>query len=713
MITWTNNSSNQNNLWDKNDQATWTVTDNDDITTGTIPDWIKSGDYDDKPQFYFADARERTMMVNDYDQQNPGDVYRGNGTVDYSSDVLTISETLDLELNNWTVQVTQTTGPGVFRWPGWGAMTVRWADPGCHAWDLNEGDQTHLIMRTVELSGADGFDTVDELDQTVAGEYQVTYQLGATSMTRQVQVLDTDPCARFTVTRVIDSAGNSVLNITTVTPDTRVWIQETTDSTLDIRGVVRPIADDEYDYLFIASGEGVAGSGRLIFDGGFPKYYNEHWDDAYLTDLYHEDVPGQFPFLANCIEYSTTRDQNTRTNRVCYLNDRDRNQYYGVYPLGAPDSNISEDGFQHSLNGVCEATGRTMSYFQDVDGSTIDPDTGETSTTVFNGNGHRDWIEASTWTADQYQSYFEQFDVVLWFGTAVADWLNTLGGTDSAVIQGLLQAYDTGTGVICVTDHDDFQSVINHLVAAWGVTFSGDLNRTSTADEYLVSTMLANTDYIPGGTHVLFDNIPLTSRIYAGESEGVVNRTTTGLELQNFTSDENGELVVSTNSSGESWFGSGELYITTANGCSMRLPVYEPPDTNRRSSPPATTIADRLNSIPSGTTASGEVVMVGPFAAVNETTYTKSSDGDWWDVTGFNTGVNRVEFRDNNGTTQVSYTGPNLGPTEGGWYDVSFQQRPGFGSNSNLTVVMESRYMPDHDAAWYSSTEIDAAISGQ
>ena len=568
MITWTNNSTDNLNRWNLNDTASWTATDDGDVATGVIPDWIRTGAFDTSPEFVFVNATEREQM---------GAVYTGTGQVswDHTTDTLSITETLSLVLNNWTVQVTERDGTGVFRWPGWGAMTDRWADPGCHAWSVNRGDLTHQITRTVELSGTDGFSTVDELDQTVTGQYRVTYQLDDTSVTRQVQVLEPVPCARFTVTRVIDSAGNSVLSITTDTPDTRVWIQETTDSTLDIRGVVRPIADDEFGYLFIASGEGVAGSGRLIFDGGFPKYYNRFWDDAYLTDLYHESVPGQYPFLANCIEYSTTRDQNTRTNRVCYLNDRDRNQYYGVYPLNAPDDGISIDGFQHSLNGVCQATGRTMSYFQDVDGGTIDPDTGDPSATVFNGDAHRDWIVASDWTADQYQSYFEQFDVVLWFGTAVADWLNTLGGTGSAVIQGLLQAYDTGTGVICVTDHDDFQSVINHLVAAWGVTFSSNLDRDSTADAYLVSTMLANTDYIPDGTHVLFDNIPVTSRIFAGKSEGVVNRTTTGLELQNFTSDENAELTVSTNSSGESWFGSGELYITTANGCSTRLPAED------------------------------------------------------------------------------------------------------------------------------------------
>lgn len=124
-------------------------------------------------------------------------------------------------------------------------------------------------------------------------------------------------------------------------------------------------------------------------------------------------------------------------------------------------------------------------------------------------------------------------------------------------------------------------------------------------------------------------------------------------------------------------------------------------------STPNPTIAGRLNDIPDGTVANGEVVLVGPFASINATTYTKSGSG--WDVTGFNTGVNRVEFRDNNGTTQARYTGPSLNPE---WYNISFSQRAGSGSNSGYTVVMESLYMPDHHAAWYGSTAINNAISG-
>ena len=200
-IEWTNNSTDNLNLWNRNDTATWTVTDNGDSETGVIPEWIRTEDFDDKPQFYFANARERMMMV-DQGVDTPGDVYRGeSGEVSYdaTTNTLTISEPLGMELNNWTVQVTQIDGGGVFRWPGWGGMTVSWSDPGCHAWDRNTGDQTHLIMRTFELSGEDGLTDQQELDADQSGVWRVSYSIDGPgdTITRDVNLPGADPSTNF------------------------------------------------------------------------------------------------------------------------------------------------------------------------------------------------------------------------------------------------------------------------------------------------------------------------------------------------------------------------------------------------------------------------------------------------------------------------------------------------------------------------------------
>lgn len=200
-IEWTNNSTDNLNRWVQNASASWTVTDDGDISTGTIPDWIKTGDHDAKPQFYFANSRERVMMI-EAGQDSPGDVFRGSGGVSYdtTTNVLTLSETLSMELNNWTIQVTQKSDSGVFRWPGWGGMTDAWADPGCHAWDVNVGDQTHLIVRTFELSGTDGLTAQSELDAGQSGVWRVSYSIDGASevITRDVTLPD-DESTNFDV----------------------------------------------------------------------------------------------------------------------------------------------------------------------------------------------------------------------------------------------------------------------------------------------------------------------------------------------------------------------------------------------------------------------------------------------------------------------------------------------------------------------------------
>jgi hypothetical protein len=77
-------------------------------------------------------------------------------------------------------------------------MTDRWADPGCHAWDLNEGDRTHQIVRTFQLSGADGLTDQQELDADQSGVWIVSYSIDGApdTVTRDVN-LQADPSTDF------------------------------------------------------------------------------------------------------------------------------------------------------------------------------------------------------------------------------------------------------------------------------------------------------------------------------------------------------------------------------------------------------------------------------------------------------------------------------------------------------------------------------------
>lgn len=170
MITWTNNSTDDDNRWSVGETAEW-------YATGELPDWVTGDLSGVKPVFVFSQEPELTAR---------GDTLTGSGTVSYNSttNTLTISEPIGIDLNNWTVEINQPDGTGVLRWPGWGAVSARWADPGCHAWDANVGDLTHEITRTIELSGEDGWSTVDAID---VGTYRLTYDMtGAASVSREV-----------------------------------------------------------------------------------------------------------------------------------------------------------------------------------------------------------------------------------------------------------------------------------------------------------------------------------------------------------------------------------------------------------------------------------------------------------------------------------------------------------------------------------------------
>ncbi len=178
MITWTNNSTTNDNRWSVGETAEWYV-------TGELPSWVTDGLLSDvKPMFVFSQEPELTAR---------GDTLVGSGSVSYNitTSTLTISENIGIDLNNWTVQIQQPNGTGKLRWPGWGAVSAKWADPGCHAWDANDGDLTHEITRTIELSGESGW-TETAFTGSKGGIWRVSYDIpvqGATATTSTSRIV--------------------------------------------------------------------------------------------------------------------------------------------------------------------------------------------------------------------------------------------------------------------------------------------------------------------------------------------------------------------------------------------------------------------------------------------------------------------------------------------------------------------------------------------
>lgn len=176
-INWTNNGT--SNKWNVGDTATFTA-------TGDLPDWIKNGQFNTSVFYVTSDGTTAAATAT------------GDG-VTYSGGVLTLTMSINLDINDWTVQVYGTNSSNVLRWPGFGAVSDPWADPGCQADDAESGDLTHLITRTYEKQQLDdSWSTVDKIDQVARGTYKTTYNvsdstLDATPVTRVVIISEPAP----------------------------------------------------------------------------------------------------------------------------------------------------------------------------------------------------------------------------------------------------------------------------------------------------------------------------------------------------------------------------------------------------------------------------------------------------------------------------------------------------------------------------------------
>ena len=340
-------------------------------------------------------------------------------------------------------------------------------------------------------------------------------------------------------------------NITTGTPNTSVSLLEDTTAEQTMCGVIRPIVDDQFDNLFIASGDGVPsscaglGSGRVVFDGGFPKFFNKHWSDSYATSndtMYDPSTPGQLPYLVNSIKYTSANRGLNRTGKLLYINDGSAS-----YDVGE-NATRPEVSFNRSVFGCAAFAGLTGEYFMNLTGSL----------------SHHTWLKNNTMTQDQWFNYFMEYDCVFWVGVNIAADDGPTRIT-SSMKDALREYYIRGGGLIFTTDHDVFQTGVNQIVPMWGVSFTGNINRTPGHSDYLLSNILSNTNYIPTGQHPLFADMSPDSRILAGGSEGRIVYTQG--RNSTYTSDANGQLFVSSHNDGSSINSTNRLWWRTSNDC--------------------------------------------------------------------------------------------------------------------------------------------------
>lgn len=374
----------------------------------------------------------------------------------------------------------------------------------------------------------------------------------------------TNPCTTFFVRRSTNGQ-NATIN---TTPNINVTgIAQKSSSTAEsvqIHGLVRPLANDQYGNMFLAVGEGrstncssntVDASGKLFFDTGFLKYGNirytqgsavhsQGWKAEYASNIYGSNVPAEYGLMANAIKYCSS-NRRTKTKKVLYFNDT-----VGTTDAGGRARSYPVSYFNKTLDGICSSSGYSMSYLSGI--------TGDQSPVIYGGILPNGW---NTW-----RSYFASFDAIIYMASNYDRWGNINGygtNTNNTFLYGLLEAVDyEAVGLIVVTDHDQFQYNANQVVRHFGIQFSGNIDRTQYHNHYLVSNLLSNTDYIRNGYHPLFDQLPPTRHVSATVSEGRITYDSSLGTTVNKVSDSVGDVNLQ--------FGSGhngKIIIKDANDC--------------------------------------------------------------------------------------------------------------------------------------------------
>ena len=440
--------------------------------------------------------------------------------------------------------------------------------------EISDTSNFSNIIDTVSTSTLNG---VSETDGGDAFEYthffsgltpqtdyyaRVTSTGGIQGSSQTSVAFKTDPCENFSASQ----APNGTLTLTGQPGSSIIVTEELPGNNL--RGHVRPVAEDQFGNLFIGIGEGTFrtdtedAGGKLVFDTGFPKFYDSQYNIANsaagglnATNVYNSSS-AQFPFLVNSIKYITSNRLNP-TGKVVYFND------------GSP--NYGAGHFATTMRNCSTFAGKTMEH---IDGGNWDGD--GLSTPSSQQLAHKDWVLAQNKTRQQWFDFFNQYDGILW--TAV----NTNYGAylSQDFIDGLLDYFENGGGLFITTDSDAFSTTVNQVVYYFGVYFQDPngnvVDRTTGNNAYKVSTILSNTDFIPDGTHPLFEGLSPNSYIYAGASEGAMiynDGNIPGVSRLSITSnyifDSNGDIQITSHNDSTSLTYGNKIIISTANDCGV------------------------------------------------------------------------------------------------------------------------------------------------
>jgi hypothetical protein len=466
-----------------------------------------------------------------------------------------------------------------------------------------------------EISTASDFSSIEqtETSATFKAEHQFTGLTPYTTYYARVRATGlvtgestgvshlSNPCTSYSANRTV-SNGAYTLDIT-ANPNVGVIVTEELPGQ-SIRGLVRPLADDEDGNLWLALGEGAfrtpntSPGGKILFDTGWPKWISyipteitnygggtwwannpteggvEAWTLAHKalldggTSVYDSAFPGQVGFLNNAINYLSRSDN--PTGKVLYIND-----YKNGSGLGTTYSYYAAQKFIKVFEDITEHTGRTFEEFVGSDHS------GEGNAWVHGPALETQFADKAAWL-----NYLNGYDLVIYVGVEKPGYL------PQHMVDAFYDYYDGGGGLFVSCDHDFSHGTVNQIVEHYGIlladTVAGGTNRTPSDNAYKISTILGNTAYLPDGAHPLFTNIPTTASIHAGSSEGSIlyndgssvhlpNATPTSI-TSSYVTDANGDLSVTNHTdTSTTLLGNGKLIVSTANDCGGTVDPYTTP----------------------------------------------------------------------------------------------------------------------------------------
>lgn len=261
----------------------------------------------------------------------------------------------------------------------------------------------------------------------------------------------------------------------------RVSTQDIT--TTSILSETENLIYDQFGNPFISVVDNQNG-GRLMFDGGFPKFYNQNLKG---NPKKFKDLPIQFKFMNNVIKW--VGETHKSRGKVLLYGDRlAGTDHYHIKSTGGA-------GFRKSIPHTIDVAGfdPVVKDYQDYGG-------------VYGSK-----------QASISSSEMSKYSAIIVMSSGGWDSL------DNETANNFTTYVNNGGGVYIITDHSWFQKTGNQILKKFGSEFYGVVDRVGSDPAYKMSTIWAalnGTKY--NKRHDLWDGLSSSDSIAAGGSEGNV-----------------------------------------------------------------------------------------------------------------------------------------------------------------------------------------------